>query len=1139
MSVRIFFVRVSYCYAYKHKRDLTIRMRRVYYRYSVGNRVQMYPSRLWAATRSFHRSVAIAVVAFVLAFFSMQIPSLGRPAAVNVSSVPGESYQICNEQSQYLTSPWTYDALASGQQSYTVAQYEALSGYGTTLPSLPSYISSESSTTTAAEIFAPGSSAISNPPYDFPETPVIYFFEGGAYGEIALGTISGDEFIGGSANGYGEPEFNDGGAAGGIDAGNGTYYFSGGASTLAATASTGATTITTSTAISGYLNWLTFSDGSTYQIASASGTTITLSTALTASELSGGSVWASQTKPLAEVTTSAVQGATSVSLDSSVIPLMKHASIMIGDHAYTLTSVSGSQSGYTVDVQGLDMAVAANTPVYYNDSAGAVTVQYLNINDDQHVTTGTIYTGSGWTITNNDIHDGNSKGPGYGVAIYGGDESTIEYNCLSKMGDYGIQADGTNNTFDYNEIYGTNYQKDPGCGCSGGGKWWGTLNANIEDNAFIDDGPGGGGPIWLDNGNSGTLIQGNYFYMSDGSSIASETGFDLNVNDNLFEDSGWGSGTGCGGTNCDGAVNINSSGGFNVPGSRYENQVSITNNQFINDWMGVDIWQAGGRSCQNSGEGWPIDAPYCSGGYPNTAATLNGGQYDFSHITDSSRGGTLTLAQNAAQGTSTILVNGSEALNDQIGFADALTTTTTDTTDVTTLNGSSTITVSSTAGFPSSGELRVGTSAAWSDGNGSFTGAILSYAGTTSTTFTGVLLVRGTGTLSGPIMQVQPYSVKSETCYTNDCAVNISPGLTAAEPAGNEVANSGTCQLFVTAASLPSGPIAPDGTSYWDGCQWQARDISITSNTFVFQPSVITSTPNLAGTSNTCNATSNGCGTNFMQDQYNSGEAPFNDETGANAMISDSSFTGCPSWDTGCTSDPLSNVNGLSSPPGAPVGNGEAPYNNLWANNTYIGPWTFNPYIFGNCSGGGVYMPTDPTTGKSMSASACNDNFTGWQGNFQQDTNSSSNPMVVSLDGLASNQSIHGNSQKISAFEDTSVGNAINSTLSVNGSNVATNSVISSPYSFALDTLGYADGLYTIKVSATDSGSNSDSDSVPVYISNGDLNGDGKVNLSDLAIMAAHWGQADSNYADGNITDQSTINISDLAVLAANWGWTQ
>ena len=357
---------------------------------------------------------------------------------------------------------------------------------------------------------------------------------------------------------------------------------------------------------------------------SVSGTTITLASGLTTAESAGTSVYANRQPPIAYVSAGARQGATSVRLGTATTPLVRYASVVIGADAYTIQAASGQQGGYSLTVKGgLDFPVTAGTPVYYGGLAADVSVEYLDISHDLHDTTGTIYTGTGWTITHNNIHDGYST-PGYGVAIYGGDQGTIEYNCLSKMGDYGVNLFGSNSRFDYNEVYESNYRPDPGCGCSGGGKWWGTLNADIVDNAFVDDSPGGGTPVWLDNGNSGTLISGNYFYMSYGPAISSETGFDLDVTGNLFMDGGWGRGSGGCGNNCDGAVDLNSSGGFNVPGSRYENQVLISSNQFVDDWQGIDIWQAGSRSCENSGEGWPNDSAYCSGGFPNSASTRLG-----------------------------------------------------------------------------------------------------------------------------------------------------------------------------------------------------------------------------------------------------------------------------------------------------------------------------------------------------------------------------------------------------------------------------------------------------------------------------------------------------------------------------------
>jgi hypothetical protein len=927
---------------------------------------------------------------FLLPVAVLLAPLVGctNSAAPSASQAPGKNYQICDDQARFLTSPWTYHALSSGSHSYTVSQYEALPGYGKTLPPLPSYIASENPATEAAVIYAPGSNA-APAAYDFPETPLLYFFEAGAYGEINFATVPGDQFIGGSSSDNREPTFNDSGRAAGISAQNGTYDFSGGASTLATSAPAGSTVITTTSPVGGYIAWLTYTDGTTYPISKVSGRTITLGSPLKNAESSGAAVFAGRESPIAHVATAAEQGATSVSISSAATPLLRYTSVVIGKNSYTIETAHAQPGGYSLTLSGgLDVPATPGTPIYYGGPAADVTVEYLDISHDLHNTTGTIYAGAGWTITHNNIHDGYST-PGLGVAIYGGDQGTIEYNCLSKMGDYGVNLFGSNNHFDYNEIYKSNYRPDPGCGCSGGGKWWGTLNADIVDNAFIDDSPAGGIPLWLDNGNSGTLISGNYFFMSYGSAIDSETGFNLEVAGNAFVDGGWGSGKGGCPNNCDGAVNLDSSGGFNIPGSRYENRVLISNNKFVDNWEGIDIWQAGARSCENSGEGWPNDSSYCSGGFPNSSATASGGQYYFSHEGDTAHGGATSLAGQANAGSSTILVAGASAIDDQIGFGDPAATKTTDHTNVSTFTGSGTIHASS-AGFPSSGQLRVSTSAAWMGGGGSYTGAILSYTGTTSTSFTGVSLVRGAGTLVGPVREVQPYKVSAEKCYANDCALTISPPLASPEAAGTEVSNAGTCQLYATSSAGPSGPMAPDGISYWDGCQWEAKNISVTGNDFQFDPSVIASSAPLAGggKTTTCTAANaNSCGTNFMAYQV-AGEPPFDTQRGSNAMMSNSSFAGCPSWDPGCTTDPLSNLNAFSTVPGMLPDKTQTPGNNVWSKNVYTGPWGWYAYLFGACTP----LPTDPVTSKSPSSRACGIlNFSTWRSSWQQDASSTYN----------------------------------------------------------------------------------------------------------------------------------------------------
>ena len=233
------------------------------------------------------------------------------------------------------------------------------------------------------------------------------------------------------------------------------------------------------------------------------------------------------------------QGATSVSLGSSSTPLVPRGQVSIGAETYAPAGGPGGPGGYSLTLSGgLDSAATTATPVYDGSMAGGVTVQYLDISNDLHATTATIYTGAGWTVENNDIHDSYGA-PGEGVAVSGGDESTFKYNCFSRIGDYAFNISGTNDKVEYNEIYETNYKPDPGCGCSGGGKWWGTLNADIVGNSFINDGFAAGAAVWLDNGNSGTQISGNYFSMTYGSAVLSETGFNLNITGNLFINGGW------------------------------------------------------------------------------------------------------------------------------------------------------------------------------------------------------------------------------------------------------------------------------------------------------------------------------------------------------------------------------------------------------------------------------------------------------------------------------------------------------------------------------------------------------------------------------------------------------------------------
>ena len=55
----------------------------------------------------------------------------------------------------------------------------------------------------------------------------------------------------------------------------------------------------------------------------------------------------------------------------------------------------------------------------------------------------------------------------------------------------------------------------------------------------------------------------------------------------------------------------------------------------------------------------------------------------------------------------------------------------------------------------------------------------------------------------------------------------------------------------------------------------------------------------------------------------------------------------------------------------------------------------------------------------------------------------------------------------------------------------------------------------------------------------GDANGDGKVDINDLTIVLAHYGQTGENWAEGEFTGDGTVNINDLTIVLAHYNQSQ
>ena len=210
--------------------------------------------------------------------------------------------------------------------------------------------------------------------------------------------------------------------------------------------------------------------------------------------------------------------------------------------------------------------------------------------------------GANWLITDNTI----TANDGAGVMVGSGDEVT--YNCLSDNGQYGFNAyspaGDTNIVIDHNEISGNNTGNwesvNPGCGCTGGGKIWATIGAQITNNYVHNNyGPG----LWADTNNAGILINGNYIANNDDEAIIYEISYNGAITDNniMGNEIVQGEAFAATGNNFPAAaIYISESGGdARVDGGLYAT-FNITGNNIANNWGGVTLWEDANRFCGNT-----------------------------------------------------------------------------------------------------------------------------------------------------------------------------------------------------------------------------------------------------------------------------------------------------------------------------------------------------------------------------------------------------------------------------------------------------------------------------------------------------------------------------------------------------------
>jgi len=233
----------------------------------------------------------------------------------------------------------------------------------------------------------------------------------------------------------------------------------------------------------------------------------------------------------------------------------------------------------------------------FTQTAHNVTIRYLTIQNF-----GKPGSNSGQGVINNGMAPGwridhvmvrNNAGAGVMVGSYG----VLAYSCLKNNGEYGFIAGGSNVTVDHDEVVGNNADnwetRQPGCGCSGGAKFWGVNQATVTNNYVHNNlGPG----LWADTDNRGFNVNHNYFSGNQGEGFIYEISYNLRLANNTFVRNALVAGPRLGGFP-DSAVYISESGADpRVPG-RYGNTLAITGNTFINNWGGVVLWENADRFC--------------------------------------------------------------------------------------------------------------------------------------------------------------------------------------------------------------------------------------------------------------------------------------------------------------------------------------------------------------------------------------------------------------------------------------------------------------------------------------------------------------------------------------------------------------
>jgi hypothetical protein len=298
--------------------------------------------------------------------------------------------------------------------------------------------------------------------------------------------------------------------------------------------------------------------------------------------------------------------------------------------------IPGSGSSY-IGAPGAILSGQGKNKYAFTGDATGVTIKYFTIQlfgigetattptaDDQDEGVVNHDSGTGWTIQYNTMQYNG------GAAVFLGADNHVSYNCLTKNAQYGFQVIGPSSggissgaVLDHNEIsFNDTYDfeaKNPDCGCTGGGKFWAAQNVTVTNN-FVHDNKSVG--LWADTNNAGFDVENNYVSDNVGAGFMYEISYNAIVKNNNFIRNQIHDGKANPGFPS-GAIYISEAGGdTRVPGIS-SGSISISGNNFLNNWGGVTIYENPNRYCSSSANSSTGDCTMVNPGVANLTTCAN------------------------------------------------------------------------------------------------------------------------------------------------------------------------------------------------------------------------------------------------------------------------------------------------------------------------------------------------------------------------------------------------------------------------------------------------------------------------------------------------------------------------------------